>query len=352
MLELIAEANGMRLRGVRAGVQDWDTGRRQRRHPPGLITALLACAIMSAAGATVPTTVMAGTTSLWAPDPAALVQATRACPSPPIASYDDATCWTVPLDQSNPLYSAGDPYPWGQCTYWVLELRPDLWNNRSASDPDPDNWAAYTWAAHASLEGLTVDEVPAPGAVIVWPQTSDDPTGHVAYVQGVGIDPSSGNDLITVQEFNNQTFDDPSQGQGDTMTLHMSIASLAGVQFVHQPGYVAPSARVPPPSPTLPVPTSAATRVSSRTASVPAAHRNPRLRLLITRTGLEALSDSPGRLEATIRKLPVGKMVKRIHLRSDARSQLHLHRGRYRYCVSQLASGPWRRAIVCALAGR
>jgi len=342
--ELTAEASGMRLHGSRAGAHD--RGCHQRLHPGRLVTTLLAGAVLCVAGATMPALSMADTTSPWAPEPAGLVQVARACPAPTIASFDQASCWTVPLDQSNPLYSAGDPYPWGQCTYWVLEMRPDLWNNRSASDPDPDDWAAYTWAAHGSLEGLTVDQVPAPQAVMVSPQTSDDASGHVAYVQAVNVDPSSGNDLITVQEFNNQTFDDPSQGQGDTMTLQMSPASLAGVQFVHQPGYVATPAPIPTSTPPTP------TALPSRKVSVPGALRNPRLRLAITRDCLRARSDSPGRLTATIREVSLKKVIQRTHLRSGGRSQLHLPSGRYQFCVSQQASGRWERAHVCTLAVR
>jgi surface antigen len=114
-------------------------------------------------------------------------------------------------------------------------MRPDIWNNQSASDPNPSNWTAYTWPQHAALEGLTVDHVPAAGAIVVWPRNNDNSTGHVAYVQSVSVNPATGEKFVTLQEMNDTTFDDPSQGQGDTMTMSMDTGDLAGVQFIHLP---------------------------------------------------------------------------------------------------------------------
>ena len=37
--------------------------------------------------------------------------------------------WTVPLDPANPF---ADSY--GECVYWAIEKRPDIWNDRSTND--------------------------------------------------------------------------------------------------------------------------------------------------------------------------------------------------------------------------
>jgi hypothetical protein len=67
-------------------------------------------------------------------------------------------------------------------------------------------------------------------------------------VQNVGIAPGNGDELVTLQEMNDTTFDDPSQGQGDTMTLSMDSGDLARVQVIHAPGSSSGTApRVPAP---------------------------------------------------------------------------------------------------------
>jgi surface antigen len=264
---------------------------RRRR----LLTALACGAGLALGGLAVPARGLATDTS-WTPSPAGLVKASRSCPSPVVAVYYKTTCWTVVPDQSSPFYWPDASYAWGQCTYWALEMRPDLWNNRSAADPNPGDWTAYTWPQHAALEGLTVDHAPAAGAVIVWPRSGDSDAGHVAYVQSVGLDSVSGDALVTLQEMNDTTFDDPAQGQGDTMTMSMDSADLSQVQIIHAPGNtsgtvpVAPaagrSATTPAQNPTAPTRTStspARTTTPSRTAPTRSSpsrsitrHRRPR----------------------------------------------------------------------------
>jgi surface antigen len=233
-------------------------------HRRRLLTALACGAVLALGGLIVPARGLATDTS-WTPSPASLLQASRACPSPVAAVYYKTTCWTVVPDQSSPFYWPDGPYAWGQCTYWALEMRPDLWNNRSAADPNPGDWTAYTWPQHAALEGLTVDHAPAAGAVIVWPRSADSDAGHVAYVQSVGVDSATGDDLVTLQEMNDTTFDDPALGQGDTMTMSMDPADLSQVQIIHAPS----PARTTTPSRTAPT---TATKTSRSTAR----HRRPR----------------------------------------------------------------------------
>jgi surface antigen len=200
-----------------------------------LLAALAWFVALALAGLIAPARGLASDTS-WTPSSASLVKTSRTCPSPVVAVYYHATCWTVVPDQGSPFYWPDGPYAWGQCTYWGLEMRPDLWNNRSPTDPNPSDWTAYTWPQHAALEGLTVDHAPAAGAVIVWPRTDDGDAGHVAYVQSVGVDSVTGDDLVTLQEMNDTTFDDPAQGQGDTMTMAMTASDLAQLQIIHAPG--------------------------------------------------------------------------------------------------------------------
>jgi surface antigen len=306
----------------------------------------------------------------WTPSAAALVKTTRTCPSPSVAAYYDTTCWTVAPDHGSPLYWPNAPYPWAQCTYWALEMRPDLWNSRSSSDPHSSDWTAYTWPQHALLEGLTVDHSPAPDAIIVWPQSAGNDTGHVAYVQGVSVDPSTGDDLVTVQEMNDTTFDDPSQGQGDTMTMSMSLSDLAQVQIIHAPGTAtgtlptAPSATSTSPSRTVTGPSRTTTN-PSRAAGAPTAgtpgkatqastptratalRRRPRLAVRIGSRGLQISSRSPAALRATIFTLPSGALFGRSLLHTGAR--LRLPSGRFRLCVSQAAIGHYRGARACTV---
>ena len=115
-------------------------------------------------------------------------------------------CWFVNEDTSAWMAPpAGSPYPWGQCTYYVGLMRPDIWNDRAPPSIDPvADWDAWTWAAHARAEGLAVDGDPRPGDVMVYSrQAAGDDTGHVAIVDAVGgTDPSSGGQQLTVSEMN------------------------------------------------------------------------------------------------------------------------------------------------------
>ena len=238
-----------------------------------LLTALACLAALALCELLAPARGLASDTP-WIPSPASLVKAPRTCPSPVVAAYYNTTCWTLVPDHGSPFYWPDGPYAWGQCTYWALEMRPDLWNNRSPADPNPGDWTAYTWPQHAMLEGLTVDHAPAAGAVIVWPQTGSSDSGHVAYVQSVAVDSRTGDVLVTLQEMNDTTFDDPAQGQGDTMTMSMDAGDLAQVRIIHAPGDTSGTV------PTAPVPSRSATTGSppttpARTSASPARTARP-----------------------------------------------------------------------------
>lgn len=72
-------------------------------------------------------------------------------------------------------------YDWGQCTWYVKNMRPDIggyWGN-----------AGYSWIAEAQAAGFATGSAPRAGAVAV-------EAGHVAYVQSV----SGGN--VSISEMN------------------------------------------------------------------------------------------------------------------------------------------------------
>jgi surface antigen len=269
-----------------------------------LVVALAWIVALTLAGLITPARGLASDTS-WIPSSSSLVKTARTCLSPTVAVYYNTSCWTVAPDRSSPFYRPDGPYAWGQCTYWALEMRPDLWNNRSAADPDPGNWTAYTWPQHALLEGLTVDHAPVAGAVIVWPESDDNDSGHVAFVQSVGVNSVTGADLVTLQEMNDTTFDDPAQGQGDTMTMSMTASDLAQVQIIHPPGNTtgtvpttpAPSVRTNPVSPTHSTPAGTSTSPAP-TSTSPARTAAP------VRTPPAPTSTSPAGTAAPVRTPP------------------------------------------------
>jgi surface antigen len=333
-----------------------------------LLVALACLIALTVAGLVAPARGLASDAP-FTPSPAGQVAVPRTCPSPTVAAYYTTTCWTVMPDHGNPLYWADGPYPWAQCTYWALEMRPDLWNNRSATDPNANDWTAYTWPAHAALEGLTVDHAPAAGAIIVWPQSADNATGHVVYVQSVTVDPVTGDDLVTVQEMNDTTFDDPTQGQGDTMTMSMDAADLAQTQIIHAPGNTtgtvptgpalgrsagtpsgsSSTTRTTGTTPASPAPPARATRASAPPRSTRDSQR-PRLSVRLGRHGVSVSSRSPAALRATIFQVPSGKLLSRARLRPGF--SLRLPAGRFQMCVSQSAGAGWASARACVTAGR
>lgn len=90
---------------------------------------------------------------------------------------------------------------YGECTDWAYHERPDIYDDRSPQDSD-SNWDAWTWAEHARLEGLTVNETPEVGAIAVWPISESSPIGHVAYVEVVNPAGDDGQGEIIVSEMN------------------------------------------------------------------------------------------------------------------------------------------------------
>lgn len=85
-----------------------------------------------------------------------------------------------PVQTSNPGASAGNSYVWGNCTWYVKEMRPGLPNNLGNGG---------SWVANAAAMGLPTGSTPRVGAVAEEP-------GHVAYVEAVN------GGYITISEMN------------------------------------------------------------------------------------------------------------------------------------------------------
>lgn len=91
------------------------------------------------------------------------------------ASYQAA-----PVAQVSRGSSTGNGYVWGNCTWYVKEMRPDLPNNLGNGG---------SWVANAAAMGLPTGSTPRVGAVAEEP-------GHVAYVEAVN------GSYITISEMN------------------------------------------------------------------------------------------------------------------------------------------------------
>jgi len=88
-----------------------------------------------------------------------------------------ASIKVAPITYTGPI---DDEYAYGNCTYWASERR------AQTGHPIPNTWGdAYEWADRAAAYGYTVDNHPAPGAIM---QTSAGGLGHVAFVENVDAD--------------------------------------------------------------------------------------------------------------------------------------------------------------------
>jgi surface antigen len=75
--------------------------------------------------------------------------------------------------------AAGNTYAYGYCTYWAFQRRAEI------GRPIGNFWGdAITWRGFAIASGYTVNNTPAPGAVLYDP-TAALPWGHVGFVEKV-----------------------------------------------------------------------------------------------------------------------------------------------------------------------
>ncbi len=84
------------------------------------------------------------------------------------------------------VYGPPNPFPWGQCTWWVAHRRPVPWNGN-----------AYEWWGNAQRMGAPTGQLPKVGAIMVQAISYWSSWGHVANVESVEQDGS-----FTVSEMN------------------------------------------------------------------------------------------------------------------------------------------------------
>jgi len=257
----------------------------------------------------------------WQPTPADIARTLRPCPVAGDAAV--AVCWRMTEDTSAWMAQpAGSPYGWGQCTYYVGVMRPDIWDHRAPPSVDPvTDWDAWTWAGHAQAEGLAVDGSPRAGDVMVWSRRAvGNGTGHVAMVDAVGgNDPDTGELELTISEMNLDGMDNPSLGQGDTVLLEVPRAQLVPgmIQFIH------------------------------RSASGYAT--NPSFAVGVLSNHLATVTQSAAPLTATV-TTPSGAIVKTMRIAANRVTALGLPARNDTVCVSQPAAGGWSAASGCASA--
>ena len=132
--------------------------------------------------------------------------------SAPRPSYSYGGSYTV-VNSQVASASAGNRYARGYCTWYAYERRVQL------GRPVGSFWGnAATWAAYARAAGYTVNNTPAPGAVM----QNGGGYGHVAIVESVGADGS-----VTLSEMNY------AGNFGRVTSRTISAASAAGFNFIH-----------------------------------------------------------------------------------------------------------------------
>ncbi len=235
--------------------------------------------------------------------------------------------WTVPLDPANPF---ADSY--GECVYWAIEKRPDIWDDRSTHDPDPENWDAWSWAQHAQAEGLSVSRTPQAGDVAVWSQAqAGTATGHVAYVEALNT-----GQRITVSEMNHYF-----GTRGDTEILAPVQAPVGwrGIEFIHLSSTASEAAGQGP-------------AMAARPGSLPQPakrHHRPRPVTRLRVSGMKRRGSSQRLLQFTLRMTeghgtPRASAVDGGHvvrLRSERRS------ARLYVFTALLSSGRWIVTVTC-----
>jgi surface antigen len=149
--------------------------RRARHVSAAVVVALIACVTPQVGAASARQTKYDNTPSTSSCSVGIMASATR-------DPEDDCGPLTVPRDR-------GAVMPWGQCTYWAIEKRPDLL--RVVQDYRVREAAGFARAAQRA--GYLVSRSPAVGDIAVWAPGVDGAgatTGHVAYVEAVDADGS------------------------------------------------------------------------------------------------------------------------------------------------------------------
>ena len=114
-----------------------------------------------------------------------------------------------------------NPFPWGQCTFWAYEKRPDIFDQSSHAV----SWEALRWADNARAAGFPVDGASRAGDIAVFQPGHQGAfgTGHLAYVESV-----NGNGSFNVSEMN-------ANGNPNlTYATRPAPGGDPGIQFIHR----------------------------------------------------------------------------------------------------------------------
>ncbi|HEY3760076.1 MAG TPA: CHAP domain-containing protein [Solirubrobacteraceae bacterium] len=150
------------------------------------------------------------------------------------------------------LGGAGNPFPYGQCTYHAFETRPDIYEYAVAHGVPrgglasgvkyggyPDYWwNAWRWLGNAQRVGYPTGTTPIPKALVVFPRGyGGSAVGHVAYVESVNAD---GSYYVSERNWN----------YNSNVTKRLVPAGVSGVGFIYGgpagSGPAAPKASNPP----------------------------------------------------------------------------------------------------------
>ena len=163
------------------------------------------------------------------------------------------------------LGGAGNPFPYGQCTYHAYEERSDVYEFAVAHGVPrggtasattyggiPDYWwNAWRWLSNAQHVGIPTGTTPVHGALVVFPRGyGGSAVGHIAYVESVNAD---GSYVVSERNWN----------YNSNVTLRHVQASLPGVAFI----YGGPAGNGPAPAPPPPVPSTPSPPTTTPTTS-------------------------------------------------------------------------------------
>ena len=148
--------------------------------------------------------------------------------------------------------SGGNPFAYGQCTYYAYERRPDIFIAARRAGVPNNHWHAYWWADNARKARIPVGEAPVVGAIAVFPAGyGGSSVGHVAYVEQVNAD---GSYVVSERNWN----------RNPNVTRRRAFPHR-GTQFIYGGPAGNPSAPAPPPPPPAPAPAPAPTPAPSAT---------------------------------------------------------------------------------------
>ena len=178
------------------------------------------------------------------------------------------------------LGGAGNPFPYGQCTYRAFETRPDMYefavahgiprgglasNVKYGGYPDYW-WNAWRWLSNAQRVGYPTGTVPVAKALVVFPRGyGGSSVGHIAYVESVN---PNGSYYVSERNWNHNP----------SITRRLVPPGVSGVAFIYGgPAGSGPTAQPPstpqPPSPPIPPPSTASKGEAPNRAAITSYNR-------------------------------------------------------------------------------